>query len=113
MKRRVITKAKVNPSDFELLNSQFLNDVTAVIHMEEIPPEIVINWDHTGLNYITVSNWTMAPEGSKRVEIFGNNDKRQIPAVFAGTMAGEFLYPQVIYAGKTLRCLPKVTFPTG
>ena len=56
MRRRVNTKAKVNPSDFELLKSQFLNDVTAIIHMEEIPPEIVINWDHTGLNYIPVSN---------------------------------------------------------
>ena len=28
--------------------------------MEDIPPQLIMNWDHTGLNYIPVSNWTMA-----------------------------------------------------
>lgn len=55
----------------------------------------------------------MAKEGSKRVEIAGAEDKRQITAVFADTMAGDFLPPQIIYAGKTPRCLPSVTFPSG
>ena len=71
--------------------------------MEEILPEIVINWDHTGLNYIPLSNLTMAPEQKVGMLL----QKR------ADTMAGAFLYPQVIYAGKTPCCLPKVTFPTG
>lgn len=31
--------------------------------------------------------------------------------VHAATMAGEFLPPQVIYAGKTPRCLPSTKFP--
>ncbi len=44
--------------------------------MEEIPSELVINWDHTGIHYVPVSNWTMAKEGSKRIEIFGADDKR-------------------------------------
>lgn len=35
----------------------------------------------------------------------------QITAVFAGTMSGEFLPPQIIYAGKSTRCLPSVKFP--
>ena len=58
---------------------------------------MVINWDHIGIHYVPVSNWTMAIEGLKRVEIFGIEDKRQITAVFAGTMAGDFLYPQIVY----------------
>ena len=49
-------------------------------------------------------------EGSKSVPII---DKRQITAVFAGTMFGMFLSPQLIYKGKTNACLPKVDFPKG
>ena len=53
----------------------------------------------------------MAKEGSKRVEIAGINDKRQITAIFANTMSGDFLPPQIIYSGKTTKCLPSITFP--
>ena len=35
----------------------------------------------------------LAYEGSKRVEITGINDKRQITVVFANTMGGDFLPP--------------------
>ena len=48
----------------------------------------------------------MAKEGSKRIAIAGTDDKRQITAVFAGSMAGDFLYPQIIYEGKISMCLP-------
>ena len=54
----------------------------------------------------------MAEEGSKRVEIDGKDDKRQITAVFACSMAGNFLPSQIIYQGKTTRCLPKFKFPS-
>ena len=55
----------------------------------------------------------MAKEGSKRVEIVGMDDKRQITAVFGCTMEGEFLPPQIIYGGKTPRCLPSAKFPSS
>ena len=44
--------------------------------MDEVPPELIINCDQTGLNYVPVSSWTMAEEGCKRVEIDGKHDKR-------------------------------------
>ena len=53
----------------------------------------------------------MALEGSKRVEIAGIDDKCQITAVFAGTMSGESLPPQIIYKGKTSKCLPPTESP--
>ena len=53
----------------------------------------------------------MAKEGSKRAEISRIDDKRQITAVFGGTMAGDFLPPQLIYKGKTPMSLPSVEFP--
>ena len=50
--------------------------------MEEIPLELIFNWDQTGLHLVPTSNWTMAKKGSKRVEMKGLEDKRQITAVF-------------------------------
>ena len=112
VKRRASTKAKVSLPDFERYKAQFIFDVKAVIEIEEIPSELVTNWDQTGIHYVPVSNWTMAKEGSKRVEIAGIDDKRQITTIFAGTMAGDFLPPQLIYQGKTAKCLPSVEFPS-
>lgn len=113
VKRRASTKAKVPVAEFESHKALFLNDIKSIMIMDEVPPELVINWDHTGINYVPVSNWTMAKQGSKRIEIFGKDDKRQITAVFAGTMSGDFLFPQILYAGKTSRCLPSVQYPKG
>ena len=46
----------------------------------------------------------MEERGTKRVKIV---------AVFAGTLTGDFLPPQIIYQGTTQRCLPNVEFPEG
>ena len=113
VKHRATTKSKVLVSDFDDLKKQFLFDIKAFTEMEEIPEDLVINWDHTGLHYVPVSSWTMAKEGSKRVEIAGLDDKKQLMAVFAGTLSGEVLPPQIIYKGKTPKCLPSVEFPMG
>ena len=58
--------------------------------MDEIPAELVINFDQTALNIVPTSDWTMEAEGSKRVEII-TKDKRQITAVLAGTLNGDIL----------------------
>ena len=113
VKRRGNSKSKVTFTNFEELREQFLFDIKTIIEFEEIPDDLILNWDHTGVNYIPVSSWTMAREGSKKVEITGINDKSQITVVLSVTKAGHYLPPQVIYAGKTSRCLPKVTFPSG
>ena len=113
VKRQGTTKAKVNPENFETLKKQYLADIRTKVYMEDVPADLIINWDHTGLKYVPVSNWTMEHKGAKRVEITGSNDKRQITALFSCTLSGKFLPPQVIYAGKTPACLPKVKFPNG
>ena len=52
VKRRASTTAKVSPLDFEQCKAQFVFDVKAMIEMEEIPSELVINWDQTGIHYV-------------------------------------------------------------
>ena len=113
VKRKATTKAKISNVNFEENKTQFVYDVKAIMELEEIPDDLVINWDHTGIYYVPVSNWTMEAEGSKRVAIAGIDDKRQITAVLSVTMSGHFLPPQIIYKGTTRRSLPTVKFPAG
>ena len=113
VKRRGNSKAKVTVTDFDELKNQFISDVQAISEFEDIPDELILNWDHTGVHYIPVSSWTMEKEGMKKVDITGMNDKRQITVVLSITKTGYYLPPQLIYAGKTSKSLPKVDFPSG
>ena len=112
MKRRASTKAKVTVEDFEEKKEQFLLDIKAVVTLEDIPLDLVINWDQTGMHYVPVSSWAMAQEGSKWVKICGIDDKRQITVVFGCSMIGEFLLVQLIYQGKTDKSHPSFHFPS-
>ncbi|XP_011409166.1 PREDICTED: uncharacterized protein LOC105316064 [Amphimedon queenslandica] len=80
--------------------------------MEEIPRELVLKWDQTGIRLVPSSTWTMERKGERRVEMVGVNDKRQITAIFCGNAMGDFLPIQLIYKGKTPRCHPRFKFPT-
>ena len=55
----------------------------------------------------------MEEEGSTRVPIAGLGDKRQITATVAVSMSEEMLPMQILYAGKTERCHPSYSFPSG
>ena len=85
VKRHASTAGKISAANFAQFKSQFLFDVQRIREMEEIPADLVINWDQTGIHYVPVSNWTMGQEGSKRVEITGLDDKHHITTAFAGT----------------------------
>ena len=111
VKRRASTKAKVDVKNFDELKGNFLGDIKNVMLMDEIPQELIINFDQTGINYIPISSWTMEEAGKKRVEIIGKDDKRQITAVFGASMSGDFLPVQLVYQGKSKKCLPPFEFP--
>ena len=34
------------------MNKSFLNEITTVVQMEEIPPELVLNFDQTGIKVV-------------------------------------------------------------
>ena len=105
VKRKGNTKAKVDIEKFYEIKKLFHQDIRNVIVMDEVPAELVINWP-------PVSQWTMAQEGAKRVEIDSKDNKRQITAVFGCSMSGGFLPPQLVYQGKTAKCLPSYQFPS-
>jgi hypothetical protein len=65
--------------------------------MEDIPPELIVNWDQTSINYVPHSQWTMVKSGSTTVEVTGLGDKRQISTVFGCTLTVDFLPVQLVY----------------
>ena len=70
VKRKGTTKAKGSVEHFEEVKRKYLQDMELVIAMDEIPDDLVVNFDQTGVHYIPVSDWTMAEEGAKRVASF-------------------------------------------
>ena len=76
MKRKATTSAKVEPSYFKELKEQFLFNINAIVEMENVPSDLILNSDHTGITFVSSSAWTMGAKGSKRVEAVGLNDKR-------------------------------------
>lgn len=112
-RKSTTAKGKYSAETFIAEKRKFLNEVVLTVEQEEIPPELIINWDQTGIRFVSSSSWTMEEKGVKRVEVVGQSDKRQITAVLAGTIQGDLLPLQLIYKGKTLRCHPNYKFPPG
>ena len=88
------------PENFSSLKKTFLDDVATTVLMEDIPPELILNWDQTGFKMVPSPTWTMNTRGAQRVEVVGVHDKRLITAVFCGSLVGDFLPLQIIYQGK-------------
>ena len=110
VKRRASSKAKISVEDFEAVKEEFLLEIKNVVSFDEILPPLIINWDQMGINCIPVSSWTREKEGTKRIQLASKEDKRQLTAVLAGSMSGDFLPP---HQGKTNRCFLYVEFPVG
>ena len=110
-RKATTSKGKHAVADFSKLKDAFLDDVVEAVTMEDIPAELILNWDQTDINLVPCSSWTMEKQGEKRAEIRSVNDKIQITAVFCGTLLGDFLPVQLIYKGKTNRCHPRFSFP--
>jgi len=68
-KRRGSTTTKYLVDDFEAIKSQFLADVVMVKELQEIPGDLILNWDHTGINIVPGSTWTMDQKGQQHVEL--------------------------------------------
>lgn len=52
VKRKGCSTMKKMVCDFENIKVNFLNNVFAVDKMEDIPDELILNWDHTPINIV-------------------------------------------------------------
>ena len=86
VKRKANSTAKVAPSYYQQLKEQYLLDIEVVVEMEDIPADLIMNWDHTGINIVPGCPWTMEEKGAKRVDCVELDDKRQITVVICATV---------------------------
>jgi len=49
--RKACSKSKVDVAQFEVLKSEFPLEIQNIVCMDSIPPQLVINFDQTALNY--------------------------------------------------------------
>ena len=110
VKQKCSNAGKVPVEMFQELKDVFLADIVAEVIMNDIPDELIFNWD---LSIIPTSELTMEKRGEKVIKISHSDDKRQITGVFAATLAGDYFPRQLIYKGKTPRCHPQLSFPLG
>ena len=106
------TTGKTEPSQQFLLEEKltFQKKISGVIFYHDIPKELIVNFGQTPLSFVSPGKCTFDVKGVKTVPIKDIDDKRQITATFAISVSGEFLRIQVMYEGKTTRCLPKYAF---
>lgn len=74
-KRRGNSTSKILHENFIQLKQQYLIDIMSVVKFEEIPEQLILNWNETAIKIVPSASWTMAKRGSKRVEIAAKDDK--------------------------------------
>ena len=102
-RRRQATTSKLEIPEGVLKEIKLLfhHDIASKVEKFSIPHSLIINLDQT----------TLAKKNTKTVPIKGSSDKRTITATFPISFKVDFLLMQLIYGGKTRKCLPLFKFP--
>jgi len=85
-KRRVSTKYSHPARELEEEKHLFLSEVLDTVVLNDIPPELISNWDQTSINLVPIDK-----KGKKRIDVAGHQDKWQITAVLCSNLVGELL----------------------
>ena len=107
-KRKATNAGKITVGHFEEVKECFLAYIKAEVMINEIPDDVIVNWDQTPLRIVPTGEWTMHRKGEKIVPLDNLEDKRQITCVFAVSSRGDHLPPQLLYQGKTIRCIQQI-----
>lgn len=104
--RRATRPGKKTPENTtEILTDAALR-LVSTISQHNVPKELSVNSDQTGVQYAAGSLETYAPIGSKQVEVVGKDEWRTFTLMVGISMSGVVLPFQAVYAGKTSGSLP-------
>ena len=54
LKRKATKAARKQNTDFESLKADFLTRVATTVQNGHIPPELILNWDQTGIKLVPI-----------------------------------------------------------
>jgi predicted nucleic acid-binding protein len=103
------TAAQKLPNDWRERGLLMAKRIAVNVKQYSVHPSLIINMDQTGLHLVPSSTRTYAWKASKEVPVIGAEDKRQITCCIASSMSGHMLPLQLIFTGKTKKCLPNHT----
>ena len=112
-RRRQATTSKLEIPEGALkeIKMLFHHDIVTKVAKFNIPDSLIISLHQTPTKYVHVGRTTLAKKNSKTVTIKGSTDKRTITTTFAISIRGDFLLMELIYSGKTKKCLLRFKFP--
>ena len=75
VERKSSKAGKLLPVEFKLQKEHFLNDICAEVIMNDIPEDLIFNWNQTSIHLVPVSEWTMEKQGTKNIIVTGVDNK--------------------------------------
>ena len=69
MKRKCLNVGNVPPVQLAEIQEVFVADIKAQVLMNDIPDELIVNWDQTGVPLVPTGEWTMHRTGDKIIPI--------------------------------------------
>ena len=107
-------KIPVSPGLLKEVKLNYQRQIKLLQSWNDIPDDLIINFDQTPLSYVSSPNHTLEVQGATSEPLVGKGKKKQITGTFTVTKSGLFLPMQVIYEEKTDRCHPRgIEFPQG
>ena len=64
-KRRGSTKSGLAPGDLDKVKKTFLSEIVETVAMNDVPEDLIIKWDQTGINLVPGALWTMDAKEKK------------------------------------------------
>ena len=93
---------------WEEINTQYLYDIASnAVRTDSIPSGLILNADQALSNYVPAINVTVAEQGTVHIPIRVGDEKNAITITVIQILSGKMLPFQIIYTGKTDRCLLK------
>ena len=68
-KRRASTKCSHPGDELEKEKQTFLSEILDTVALNDIPPELIFNWDQTGINLVPTALWTLDKRGRRELRL--------------------------------------------
>ncbi|KAF7372434.1 DDE superfamily protein [Mycena venus] len=104
------TAAKLPDNVDEVCMRAFFR-IVHLVNFYDIPPELIVNMDQTGVMLMVANNKTYNPKGSRQLDIHGRDEKRAYSLLVGSTPKGKLLTFQQVWSGKTKASLPRDNAP--